>query len=147
MDTGFRVYRLDKSNLKAWSPGATDLLADIEGAIDNLVAERTDDDLLVELLLKQGIDLTEAMVTREIAGSEVHAFGHGAMLACLSDVAKAHAEALANGIADWVEELSPPNATTFFFKDSGFEDNRAKANLAAILEQRLGDRLLKVRSL
>lgn len=147
MDTGFRVYRLDRSNLKAWSPEAADLKADILNAVDNLVAGRTEDDLLVELLLKQGIDLTEAMVTREVAGHEVHAFGQGAMVACLADVSKAGAESLANGIADWVEELSPPNATTFFFKDSGFEDNRAKANLAAILEQRLGDRLLKVRSL
>lgn len=147
LDVGFRAYKLATSNLKAWAPGSGDLQSDIENAIDNLVAGRTEDDLLVELLLKQGIDLTEAMVTREIAGREVHAFGHGAMVACLDDVSKADAEALANEIANWVEELSPPNATTFFFKDSGFEDNRAKANLAAILEQRLGDRLLKVRSL
>lgn len=146
-DLGFRVYKLATSNLKAWAPGSADLQADLVNAIDNLVPGRTEDDLLVELLLKQGIDLTEAMVTRKVAGREVHAFGHGAMVACLADVSKADAEALANGIADWVEELSPPNATTFFFKDSGFEDNRAKANLAAILEQRLGDRLLKVRSL
>ena len=146
-DGGFRAYKLATSNLKAWTPGASDLEADLVNAIDNLVSGRTEDDLLVELLLKQGIDLTEAMVTREIAGREVHAFGHGAMVACLADVSKAEAEALANGIADWVEELNPPTATTFFFKDSGFEDNRAKANLAAILEQRLGDRLLKVRSL
>lgn len=146
-DGGFRVYKLATSNLKAWVPGSGDLQADIENAIDNLVPGRTEDDLLVELLLKQGIDLTEAMVTREIVGREVHAFGHGAMVACIADVSKADADALANGIADWVQELSPPNATTFFFKDAGFEDNRAKANLAAILEQRLGDSLLKVRSL
>lgn len=146
-DGGFRVYKLATSNLKAWVPGSGDLQADIENAIDNLVPGRTEDDLLVELLLKQGIDLTEAMVTREIVGREVHAFGHGAMVACLADVSKADADELANRIADWVQELSPPNATTFFFKDAGFEDNRAKANLAAILEQRLGDRLLKVRSL
>lgn len=146
-DGGFRAYKLASSNLKAWTPGSSDLESDLVNAIDNLVPGRTEDDLLVELLLKQGIDLTEAMVTREIAGREVHAFGHGAMLACLAEVSKTDAEALAKGIADWVEELDPPNATTFFFKDSGFEDNRAKANLAAILEQRLGDRLLKVRSL
>lgn len=146
-DGGFRGYKLANSNLKAWTPGASDLEADLVNAIDNLVPGRTEDDLLVELLLKQGIDLTESMVTREIAGREVHAFGHGAMVACLADVSKADAETLASGIADWVDELSPPNATTIFFKDSGFEDNRAKANLAAILEQRLGDRLLKVRSL
>lgn len=146
-DGGFRAYKLATSNLKAWAPGAGTLQADIENAIDNLTPGRTEEDLMVELLLKQGIDLTEAVVTRDINGRRVHAFGGGVLVVCLADIATADAQGLADGIATWIEELNPATATTLFFKDSGFEDNQAKANLAAILSQRLGERLLKVRSL
>ncbi len=146
-DGGFRAYKLATSNLKAWTPGAGTLQSDIENAIDNLTPGRTEEDLMVELLLKQGIDLTEAVVTRDIGGHLVHTFGGGVLVVCLADIATADAQGLADRIAAWIDELNPATATTLFFKDSGFEDNQAKANLAAILSQRMGERLLKVRSL
>lgn len=145
-DLGFRVYKLATSNLRAWEPG-DDLAADLLAAADNIVQGRTEDDLLTELLLKQGIDLTEPMLTETIAGVPVHAMGGGVLVVCLAPVTAGNAEALAEGIADWILRLKPVAATTVFFKDSGFENDVAKANVAAILEQRLEDQLLKVRSL
>lgn len=145
-DLGFRVYKLATSNLRAWEPGE-DLAADLLAAADNIVQGRTEDDLLTELLLKQGIDLTEPMLTETIAGAPVHAMGGGVLVVCLAPVTAANAEALADGIADWILQLNPVAATTIFFKDAGFENDVAKANVAAILEQRLEDQLLKVRSL
>lgn len=144
-DLGFRVYKLATSNLKTWAPSG-DLEADLVSAIDNVVEGRSEDDLLVELLLKQGIDLTEPVETRTIAGRTVHAFGGGVLVVCLGVVTATDAESLADGIVDWIGTLSPPAPTTVFFKDSGFDDDQAKTNVAAILEQRLGDQLLKVRS-
>lgn len=144
-DLGFRVYKLATSNLKAWAPGG-DLEGDLVSAIDNVVEGRSEDDLLAELLLKQGIDLTEPVVTRTIVEREVHAFGGGVLVVCLGAVNAANAEPLAEGIVDWIGTLSPPAPTTVFFKDSGFENDQAKTNVAAILDQRLGDQLLKVRS-
>jgi adenine-specific DNA-methyltransferase len=144
-DLGFRVYKLATSNLKAWVPG-DDLEADLLSAADNLAVGRTEDDLLVELLLKQGIDLTEPAVTKTIAGRAVHAFGGGVLVVCLGEVTASDAEALADGIAGWVAKLGPAAPTTVFFKDVGFENDQAKTNVDAILRQRLGDQLLKVRS-
>ncbi|MBA3811308.1 MAG: type III restriction endonuclease subunit M [Caulobacteraceae bacterium] len=144
-DLGFRVYKLATSNLKTWAPGA-DLEGDLLGAADNLVPGRTEDDLLVELLLKQGIDLVEPAVVKTIASREVHAFGGGALVVCLGEVKAAGAEALADGMAAWVLALEPVAQTTVFFKDAGFENDVAKTNVAAILEQRLGEQLLKVAS-
>ena len=138
-DLGFRAYKLATSNLKAWVPGG-DLEADLLSAADNLTPGRSEDDLLVELLLKRGIDLAEPSQTRVIAGRTVHAFGGGVMLACLGDVRVADAEALADGMADWVEALSPVAKTMIFFKDAGFENDVAKTNVAKILEQRLNGR-------
>lgn len=144
-DLGFRVYKLATSNLKAWSPGE-DLEKDLLSASDNLAPGRTEDDLLVELLLKQGIDLTEPAIANTIAGRAVHAFGGGVLVVCLGEISKANAEALADGIADWIAALAPPAPATIFFKDMGFENDQAKTNVDAILRQRLGDQLLKVRS-
>ena len=144
-DLGFRVYKLATSNLKVWQPG-DDLQADLLSAADNLAPGRSEDYLLVELLLKQGIDLCEPVVTKVIADRVVHAFGGGILAVCLADVAAASADALADGMAEWLLALTPSAPTTVFFKDSGFENDTAKTNVAAILEQRLGDQLLKVRS-
>lgn len=138
-DLGFRAYKLATSNLKAWAPTG-DLEADLLSAADNLTAGRSEDDLLVELLLKRGIDLVEPSQMRVIAGRTVHAFGGGVMLACLGDVRVADAEALADGMADWVEALSPVAKTMIFFKDAGFENDVAKTNVAKILDQRLNGR-------
>lgn len=146
VDLGFRVYKLATSNLRAWEPG-DDLAADLLAAADNIVQDRTEDDLLTELLLKQGIDLTEPVMTETIAGVPVHAMGGGVLVVCLAPVTDAGAEALADGIADWIERLNPVASATVFFKDTGFETDVAKANVAAILRQRVDDKLLKVRSL
>lgn len=142
IDTGFRVYKLSSSNLKPWAPG-DDLAADLLDAAGNILPGRSEEDLLVELLLKTGIDLTLPSATREIAGCTVHNMGGGTLIVCLSDIPADKARALGDGIADWLAESPPPAPTTFFFKDSGFDPGgerkaEARSNLAATLRQRLG---------
>lgn len=150
IDIGFRNYRLDTSNLKPWQPEPDDLEASILDAVDNVLPDRSEDDLLVELLLKTGIDLTMPEEKRKIAGQTVHALGGGALMVCLGNIVDEQAEELGQGMADWVDELDPAQ-TTVYFKDSGIgsDGNRAatKANLAAILRQRLGDRIAKIASI
>lgn len=143
IDAGFRVYQLATSNLKPWQPG-DDLAADLLDATNNVLPGRSEDDLLVELLLKTGIDLALPAETHTIAGCAVHSLGGGTLIVCLADVPAAQARALGDGIADWLEELTPPAPTTFFFKDSGFDVGgkraaEARANLAATLRQRRGN--------
>lgn len=136
-DTGFRVYKLATSNLRPWQPDAENLEASLLDGVDNILPGRSEDDLLTELLLKTGIDLTLPIQSRAIAGATVHALGGGALMVCLADIADATAEALAQGMADWRAELAPPAQTAFWFKDSGFASAAAKANVAAILKQRI----------
>jgi adenine-specific DNA-methyltransferase len=150
VDTGFRVYKLATSNLKPWQPDREDLEANILDAVDNILPGRTEEDLLVELLLKTGIDLTLPEEKRTIAGQTVHALGGGTLMVCLGNIGADDAEALGQGMADWVHALDPVQ-TTVYFKDTGLgaDGNRAatKANLAAILRQRLGDRIAKIASI
>lgn len=135
-DVGFRVFKLDKSNIRAWNPNPTDLDQTLFDHRDHLADSRTESDVLYELLLKRGLDLCVPMSSRTVKGKEVHAVGGGVLLACLvTSIAATEVEALAQGIAAWQKELAPAGDTTCIFRDSAFADDVAKSNMAAILEQ------------
>lgn len=150
MDTGFRVYTLATSNLKPWQPDTDDLQASLLDAVDNILPDRSEEDLLVELLLKTGGDLILPREQCIIGGRAVHALDGGRLMVCLADISADSVEAIAQGMADWVQHLAPTQ-TIFYFRDTGLgaEGTRAatKANLSAILRQRLGDRITKIASI
>ncbi|MBF0213796.1 MAG: site-specific DNA-methyltransferase [Magnetococcales bacterium] len=148
-DRGFRVFKLDASNLKPWEPDPANLEKNLVSHIDHILPDRSEDDLLFELLLKLGLELTVPMKTRTMAGKQVHAIGGGALVVCLTEkITRKEVDPLAMGILAWRQELAPAVATTFVFRDSAFEDDVAKTNLAAILEQNLpASELAGIRSL
>ena len=144
-DLGFRVFKLDSSNLKAWDGVAG--LADLESSVEHIKGDRNEADILYEILLKLGLDLCVPMEKRQIAGKEVWAIGGGVLLACLApQIRRDEVEALGDGIAAWRAELAPAGDSTVIFRDSAFlgskligssyADDVAKTNLTAILEQR-----------
>ena len=135
-DVGFRVFKLDTSNIRAWSPKANDLKSSLLDHLEHLEAGRSSDDILYEILLKLGLDLCVPIEVREVAGKQVSSVGAGVLMACLDESIKAsEAEALALGMAAWREEQGTVGDTTAVFRDSAFENDIAKSNLAAILEQ------------
>ena len=135
-DTGFRVYKLASSNIRAWEPVAADLENTLLAHAEHLVPGRTEADILTELLLKLGLDLCVPIEQKQIAGKAVHSIGAGVLIACLSDgITRDVAEELGTGIAAWRKALNPAVDTRVVFKDSGFADNDAKLNMAAILTQ------------
>ena len=137
-DLGFRVFKLDTSNIRAWDPKPDDL----EGALllsglDHIVPGRSEQDILYELLLKLGLDLCIPIEHRTVAGKSVHSVGAGTLIACLDEaISRDDAEPLALGLADWHDELGPAGGSTVVFRDSAFADDIAKTNLAEILKQR-----------
>jgi adenine-specific DNA-methyltransferase len=135
-DTGFRVFKLDNSNIRAWNPKPDDLEATLFDHQDHLLEGRSEADVLYELLLKLGLDLCVPIEQRNIEGLHVHAIGGGVLLTCLAEtITREQVEALAQGIIGWHKELAPAGDTTCVFRDSAFADDVAKTNLAAILEQ------------
>lgn len=135
-DTGFRVFKLASSNIRAWEPDATDLEDSLLKNAEHLVQGRTEQDVLYELLLKLGLDLCVPIETRAIAGKSVHSIGGGALIVCLADgLTRDVIEPLASGIVAWRAALAPAVDTRVVFKDSGFADDIAKTNMAAILNQ------------
>jgi adenine-specific DNA-methyltransferase len=135
-DVGFRVFKLASSNIRAWEPDGDQLEDSLLTHTEHLVPGRTERDVLYELLLKLGLDLCVPIEVRVIVGKNVHSIGGGALMVCLADgVTRAVVEELANGIVEWRKELAPAVDTRVVFKDSGFADDVAKTNMAAILNQ------------
>jgi adenine-specific DNA-methyltransferase len=135
-DVGFRVFKLASSNIREWDPNRDDLPKTLAESVEHLKTERTEADILFELLLKLGLDLTVPIEDRTIAGKAVHSIGSGTLLVCLApQITTAQAEPLALGIVAWHKQLAPAGDTTVVFRDSAFTDDVAKTNLTAILQQ------------
>lgn len=140
-DLGFRVFKLDSSNIQAWEPDREELAETLEDSIEHLKTDRTEQDILFELLLKLGLDLCVPIETRKVEGAkkgshDIHSIGGGSLLVCLSTaIPQADVEPLALGIVNWYKELNPSGESTVIFRDSAFADDVAKTNLTAILQQ------------
>ena len=136
-DLGFRVFRLDSSNIKAWEPNPDDLEQTIEDYIVHIKEGRSEQDTLYELLLKRGLDLCAPIETREFAGKQVNAVDEGVLIACLAEeIEPKEVEELAAGIAGWHDQMGNTDDTTVVFRDSAFADDVAKTNCTEILRQR-----------
>lgn len=135
-DTGFRVFKLASSNIRAWEPDRDNLAATLEDAVEHLKSDRTEQDVLYELLLKLGLDLCVPIETKKLSGKTVRSIGGGVLIACLAEkIEREEVEKLGLGIVEWRKALAPAGDTTCVFRDSAFADDMAKTNLAAILEQ------------
>jgi adenine-specific DNA-methyltransferase len=135
-DLGFRVFQLDSSNINAWDPGHENLDQALLDSIEHIKPDRSDDDVLYELLLKLGLDLCVPIEQTTIAKKVVQSIGAGALMVCLATkISRDDAEPLALGIIEWHRELNPAGETTVVFRDTGFADDVAKTNLTAILQQ------------
>ncbi len=136
-DLGFRVFKLDTSNIHTWEPDRDNLEGTLLASIDHIKSDRSEEDILYELLLKLGLDLCVPVESRTIVGKTVRSIGAGTLITCLDErIDREDAEPLATGISDWHAELAPAGDGTVVFRDSAFVDDVAKTNLAAILEQR-----------
>jgi adenine-specific DNA-methyltransferase len=121
-DLGFRVFKLDSSNIRAWEPDRDNLDKTLLDSVEHLKAGRTEADVLYELLLKLGLDLCVPIETRTIAGKEVHAVGGGVLMACLAEkITRDAVEALAQGIVAWHKELAPAGDTKLLLRECCLE--------------------------
>ena len=135
-DLGFRVFKLDSSNIRPWDPCPDDLEQALLDHIDHIKAGRSEEDILYELALKLGIDLCAPVERREIAGKQVYSVDHGALIACLArQINIEEGEELALGIAQWRRTLANAADGMALFRDRAFSDDVAKTNTAEILRQ------------
>jgi len=135
-DLGFRVFKLASTNIREWDPDRDDLPKTLQESAEHLKTDRTEADILFEVLLKLGLDLTVPIERKTIAGKTVHSIGGGTLIVCLAEkISRDEIEPIAQGIAAWRKQLAPAGDTTVVFRDSAFTDDVAKTNLTAILVQ------------
>ena len=125
-DVGFRVLKVDTSNMEDvyYSPdqvsqGSLDLL------VDNIKADRTDEDLLFQVLLDWGVDLTLPIRKETIQGKPIFFVDDDALVACFDLRIN---EAL-------IKELATKEPLRIVFRDDGFESDAVKINAEQIFKQ------------
>ncbi len=130
-DLGFKVFKLDSTNIKPWEVDFDMTERTLEDFISNIKTDRREEDVLYEILLKYGLDLTLPITEHAIAGQKVFDIGMGALIICLADAISLE---VVEGIAKLKDELNP-EIMRVVFKDSGFKDDVVKTNAVQILKQ------------
>lgn len=130
-DIGFKVFKLDSSNLKKWNPDYKDLEATLDDYINNYVPDRTEEDVVYEFMLKMGLDLSYPIDVTEIDGKKVYSIGFGALMMCLDNNITV---SVAEGMVKMYKEQAP-ETWKVVFKDNGFVDDCTKTNVKLTLIQ------------
>lgn len=124
LDVGFKVFKLDTSNLKKWNPDPENLQLSLQEATENFVPGRTELDVVYEILLKMGLELSAGIEERTAAGQIVYVIGGGVLIICLGS----------SITLSVVEEIVRLHATynsacwKVVFRDTGFASDMDKTN-------------------
>jgi adenine-specific DNA-methyltransferase len=143
VDSGFRTYRLDTSNLASWSngnPSEVQLEQALLEFADNITPGRTSEDILAEVLLKNSFSLTAPVERLTLADTEVFAVEGDKLLLCLAQpLSVAAVEAMADRVA--------PEGTICVL-DAGFANNdQLKVNAVETIRARERDQTITFRVL
>ncbi|WP_418543174.1 site-specific DNA-methyltransferase [Intestinibacter bartlettii] len=129
LDIGFKVFKLDSSNLKSWDSSIDNLEQNLLDMESNLKKDRTNEDLLYEILLKSGVELTAKIEEIKVGYNTLYNIGQGALLACLDDK-------ITQDVIDEIpKHRSPFMDTKVIFKEAGFMSDAAKINAVQNLKQ------------
>ena len=130
LDIGFKVFKLDSSNIMKWNPDYNNLKSNLLAQTDNLVDGRSNLDLVYEIMLKYGIDITLPIDEYENDDYKLYSVGAGALIICLDNMIT---KDVANSIIDLKNELNP-FVSRVVLKDSGFVSDADKVNVREILK-------------
>ena len=130
LDIGFKVFKLDSSNLNKWNPDYNDLETSLYNSINNYVVGRSEMDVVYEIMIKMGLDLTYPVIGHTISDKKVYEIGTGALMICLDDEITTD---VAQGMIKLKNELQP-EIWKVVFKDNGFASDSNKTNIKEILK-------------
>ncbi len=140
VDTGFKVFKLDSSNIKKWSPNYDDLEQTLYDHINNFVEGSTELDVVFEIMLKYGIDLTMPIDEYTLSGKKVYSVGLGALIICLDKEIDLE---IAHEIAKLRDELQP-EVCRVVFRDNGFKNDMIKTNVKENLKVNYFDEIVSI---
>ena len=131
LDTGFKVFKLDSSNIKEWDPETDDLKQTLLDSIDNIKSDRNSLDVLYEIILKYGLELTVPIEENE----HFYSIGGGTLLINLDK--KIDMEVIDSICEEYrnLLEIDEDFKTTVVLRDSAFKNDIDKTNAMKKLEQ------------
>ena len=130
LDIGFKVFKLDSSNLQKWNPQPENIVENIQLFADNFLPDRSEQDVLYEIILKMGLDLSCPIEEVETFGENIYIIGDGALMICLG-------EDITTAVADQMVKLHQEYDSELWqvvFRDTGFASDMDKTNIKEILK-------------
>lgn len=124
-DIGFKVFKLDSSNIKKWNANTENLEKEMQSSIFNYVEDRSELDIVYEVMLKCGLNLTYPIEEIKVEDKTLYSVGAGAMFICMDD-------RITQSIADKIIAIKEENEIeepVVVFKDNGFVDDSTKTNI------------------
>ena len=121
-----------------WDPDYNHLEQTLLKAQDNIKQDRTQEDLIYELMLDYGVDLTLPIEKHETQKNTIYSLGFGALVICLDDNIT---HDIANEIIKITEDAEISRGV---FKDNGFASDSDKTNIKEILKTNNIDEFITV---
>lgn len=135
LDVGFRVFKLDDSNMNDVYYSAGDYTQGMLSMLEsNVKADRTDLDLLFGCLLEWGLSLSMPYISEKVEGCTVHTYNDGDLIACFD-------ENIPDSVIKEIAKRQPLRAV---FRDSSFNGSPAKINVGEIFKMLAPDTRVKV---
>lgn len=134
-DTGFRVLKLDDSNMNDVYYAADDYSQGMLSMLEsNVKSDRSDLDLLFGCLLEWGLPLSMPYTSEKIGGCTVHTYNDGDLIACFN-------ENIPDEVVKTIAKRQPLRAV---FRDSSFANSPSKINVGEIFKLLAPDTRVKV---
>ncbi len=125
IDTGFRVFKLDSSNMKDCYYYPEDTTQDmLEKLQDNIKEDRTAEDLLIQVMLELEVELSSKIETVEIEGKKVYKVNEKELVCCFE-------RNLTNAIVTEIAKMQPKYAV---FRDSSMQSDSVNINFAQLFK-------------
>ena len=125
-DFGFKAYKLDSSNFKDVSARPDQFVqADLFDSVSNIKEGRSGLDLLFQVMLAWGMELSLAIDLKKVAGAEVYDVDQGSLMACFEDD-------ISEEVIRYIAQAQPLRAV---FRDSSFANSADKINVSEIFKE------------
>lgn len=135
LDTGFRVLKLDSTNMKDVYYNPNDYEATLFASLaDNIKADRTPEDLLFQVMLDLGVLLSCKIEEQEINGKKVFNVADGYLIACFDE----------NVTAEIVKAIAMHKPYYFVMRDSSLADDSVATNFEQLFATYSPDTIRKV---
>lgn len=135
LDTGFRVFKLDESNMTDVYYSADEYSQDLLSMLEsNVKADRTDLDLLFGCLLEWGLPLSLPYSSEQLEGCTIHNYNDGDLIACFDE----------NVPDSVIKEIAKRQPLRAVFRDSSFANSPSKINVGEIFKLMAPDTRVKV---